>query len=230
MDEKMQEELKKIETKYEKGICITEIPVMKFIEFKVEDSFIQFKGHILKIFKKNDHYKVPRKSSGKLSRKLLHNAFSICSDILKFSNEKNDKIHIRDNISNNQIQNLKETQGIIHSTPYKIENNKSQIDVNTLELLQKVEALNKKLDTLISDSTDEYEYPINTEQKIYNAWKKFYKNHPICGRAVGFMFATIITAIVAVFINNFLAKEEKCECNSCGQIQYVNEMTINYGY
>lgn len=50
MDEKMQEELKKIETKYEKGICITEFPVMKFIEFKVEDSFIQFKGHILKIF------------------------------------------------------------------------------------------------------------------------------------------------------------------------------------
>lgn len=111
-----------------------------------------------------------------------------------------------------------------------MKNHGDKIDASDTELLQKLDKLDKKLDTLIRDSTDKYEYPINTEQKIYNAWKKFYKTHSICGRAVGFMLATIITAIVAVFINNLFAKEEKCECNYCGQIQYVNEMTINYGY
>lgn len=151
--------------------------------------------------------------------------------ILKLEEEiKKKHKHIRNKVLGDTLRFATKICEEIQLAPYNMKNHGDKIDASDLELLQKLDKLDKKLDTLIRDSTDKYEYPINTEQKIYNAWKKIYKTHPICGRAVGFMLATIITAIVAVFINNLFAKEEKCECNYCGQIQYVNEMTINYGY
>lgn len=119
----------------------------------------------------------------------------------------------------------------IHSVPSKkIKRKKKKIDALTLELLQKIEELNKEFNFITNKPNAKYEYPVNTEQKLYNAWKNFYKKHPICGRAVGFLFVTTITAIVTVFINNLLTEKEKCDCDSCKQIQYINEMTINYCY
>ena len=83
--------------------------------------------------------------------------------------------HIRNKVLGDTLRFATKICEEIQLAPYNMKNHGDKIDASDTELLQKLDKLDKKLDTLIRDSTDKYEYPINTEQKIYNAWKNFIK-------------------------------------------------------
>lgn len=147
-----------------------------------------------------------------------------------FDDFRNNRTHIQNKVLYGIIQDAATISIAISSAKLnnKRKRNKLYNDKATLELLQK---LNNEFSSGTASIAKLKVTDNNTpEMKLYNFWKNFYELHPICGRIIGFMLVTIITALVTVIVENMLSNKDCCKCNSCNHIQYSTEAIVNFSY